>query len=209
MSARLHARRREWQTAQAHAEALLALATEHGFARYVALGTFFRGWALAAQGQGAEGIAQMRQGLDALRATGAVIGIAEVHAARRGVWAGRSGGRGIAPAGGGPGDGGHQRGDADTKPSCIGCMGNCCCGRPSRTRRRPKPASSRPSTSPASQQAKSWELRATMSLSRLWQQQGKRTAARELLAPIYGWFTEGFDTADLQDAKALLEELGG
>ena len=48
-----------------------------------------------------------------------------------------------------------------------------------------------------------------MSLSRLWQQQGKRAEARELLAPIYGWFTEGFDTADLQEAKALLEELGG
>ena len=58
------------------------------------------------------------------------------------------------------------------------------------------------------QQAKSWELRAAMSLSRLWQQQGKRAEARELLAPIYGWFTEGFDTADLQEAKALLEELG-
>jgi predicted ATPase len=57
------------------------------------------------------------------------------------------------------------------------------------------------------QQAKSWELRAAMSLSRLWQQQGKRAAAHELLAPIYGWFTEGFDTADLQEAKALLEEL--
>ena len=56
------------------------------------------------------------------------------------------------------------------------------------------------------QQAKSLELRAAMSLSRLWQQQGKREAARELLAPIYGWFTEGFDTADLQEAKALLEE---
>ena len=59
------------------------------------------------------------------------------------------------------------------------------------------------------QQAKSWELRAAMSLARLWQQQGKRAAARDLLAPIYGWFTEGFDTADLQEAKALLEELAG
>ena len=56
-------------------------------------------------------------------------------------------------------------------------------------------------------QAESWELRAAMSLSRLWQQQGKRAAAYELLAPIYGWFTEGFDTADLQEAKALLEKL--
>ena len=57
------------------------------------------------------------------------------------------------------------------------------------------------------QQAKSWELRAAMSLSRLWRDQGKQQQARELLAPVYGWFTEGFDTRDLKDAKALLEEL--
>ena len=57
------------------------------------------------------------------------------------------------------------------------------------------------------QEAKSLELRAAMSLSRLWQQQGKRAEAHALLAPIYGWFTEGFDTADLQEAKALLDEL--
>jgi predicted ATPase len=57
------------------------------------------------------------------------------------------------------------------------------------------------------QQAKSLELRAVMSLSRLWQQQGKKKKARQLLAEIYGWFTEGFDTVDLQEAKALLEEL--
>jgi len=59
------------------------------------------------------------------------------------------------------------------------------------------------------QQAKALELRATMSLSRLWQQQGKRAEAHALLAPIYDWFTEGFDTADLKEAKALLEELAG
>jgi predicted ATPase len=57
------------------------------------------------------------------------------------------------------------------------------------------------------QQAKSWELRASMSLARLWRDQGKVQPARELLAPAYGWFTEGFDTRDLKDAKALLEEL--
>ena len=57
------------------------------------------------------------------------------------------------------------------------------------------------------QQAKSWELRAATSLARLWQSQGKRQDAYDLLAPVYGWFTEGFDTADLQDAKILLEEL--
>jgi predicted ATPase len=57
------------------------------------------------------------------------------------------------------------------------------------------------------QQAKSWELRAAMSLARLWRDQGKPQQARELLSPVYGWFTEGFDTLDLKEAKALLDEL--
>jgi predicted ATPase len=56
------------------------------------------------------------------------------------------------------------------------------------------------------QQAKSWELRTAMSMARLWRDQGKRAEARELLAPVYGWFTEGFDTRDLKEAKALLEQ---
>jgi predicted ATPase len=57
------------------------------------------------------------------------------------------------------------------------------------------------------QQAKSWELRAAMSMARLWRDQGKREEAHDLLAPVYGWFTEGFDTLDLKEAKALLDEL--
>jgi predicted ATPase len=57
------------------------------------------------------------------------------------------------------------------------------------------------------QQAKSWELRAAMSMARLWRDRGKQDAARELLAPVYGWFTEGFDTRDLKEAKALLDDL--
>jgi predicted ATPase len=57
------------------------------------------------------------------------------------------------------------------------------------------------------QQAKSWELRAAMSMARLWRDQGKRRQAHDLLAPVYGWFTEGFDTLDLRRAKALLNEL--
>jgi predicted ATPase len=59
------------------------------------------------------------------------------------------------------------------------------------------------------QQAKSWELRAAMSMARLWRDQGKRDEARNLLASVYGWFTEGFDTRDLNEAKALLEEFEG
>jgi len=57
------------------------------------------------------------------------------------------------------------------------------------------------------QQAKSWELRTAMSMARLWRDQGKQYEARELLAPVYGWFTEGFDTRDLKEAKALLDDL--
>jgi predicted ATPase len=57
------------------------------------------------------------------------------------------------------------------------------------------------------QEAKSWELRAAMSMARLWRDQGRQDEARELLAPIYGWFTEGFDTLDLKEAKALLDDL--
>ena len=57
------------------------------------------------------------------------------------------------------------------------------------------------------QRAKTWELRAAMSMARLWRDQGKRDEARDLLAPVYGWFTEGFDTPDLKDAKALLDDV--
>ena len=59
----------------------------------------------------------------------------------------------------------------------------------------------------SAQQAKTWELRAAMSMARLWCDQGKRDKARDLLAPVYGWFTEGFATLDLKEAKALLDEL--
>jgi predicted ATPase len=62
-------------------------------------------------------------------------------------------------------------------------------------------------TAACQQQAKSWELRAAMSMARLWRDQGKPQQARELLAPVYGWFTEGFDTHDLKEAKALLDTL--
>ena len=78
----------------------------------------------------------------------------------------------------------------------------------SRMQRKRKRISSVRSRLRAQQQAKSWELRAAMSMARLWRDQGKRDEARDLLAPVYGWFTEGFDTRDLKDAKAMLTELG-
>ena len=73
--------------------------------------------------------------------------------------------------------------------------------------RKRKATSSARSRLHATQQAKSWELRAAMSMARLWRDQGKPQQARELLAPVYGWFTEGFDTLDLKEAKALLNSL--
>ena len=72
---------------------------------------------------------------------------------------------------------------------------------------KPKPATSRALAVARDQGARLWELRAATSLARLWRDQGKRAEAHDLLAPVYGWFTEGFDTADLKDAKALLDEL--
>jgi predicted ATPase len=81
------------------------------------------------------------------------------------------------------------------------------CFRQSRIFRKRKCIFNAHSPSRANRDAKSWELRAAMSLARLWRDQGKVQQARELLAPVYGWFTEGFDTRDLKEAKALLEEL--
>ena len=94
---------------------------------------------------------------------------------------------------------------ATIRPSCTGCG----------ERAGAKPATHAEAASwfrraidtARSQQAKSLELRAATSLARLWAEQGKRAEARDLLAPVYGWFTEGFDTADLKDAKALLDAL--
>jgi predicted ATPase len=207
LSARLHAFRQEWQMVQAHAEASLALATEHGFARHVALGAIFRGRALAAQGQGAEGIAQMCQGLAAMRATGSVIGLPGYLALLVGAYGQvdqvDEGLHLVAEALAMVDTTGERCNEAELQqlhgvlrwrqtvpdaPAAEACFQQAL-------------------AVACRQQAKSFELRAAMSLARLWQAQGKRAAARALLAPIYGWFTEGFDTADLQEARALLVEL--
>jgi class 3 adenylate cyclase/predicted ATPase len=206
-SAQLHRRRREWQTVQAHAEAILALATEHGFAAPVAQGTFHRGMALAEQGQGAEGLAQMRQGLAALGATGRGSGmparLAQLAAAHGQVGQVDEGLHLLAEALTVVDTTRERRDEAELhrlhgelllrQPVPDPPQAEACFQQALDVARR--------------QEARSLELRAAMSLSRLWQQQGKQAEAHELLARIYGWFTEGFDTADLQEAKALLEAL--
>src|SRR5262249_29420481 len=90
----------------------------------------------------------------------------------------------------------------------IALQAKSLCCRRSPTPPKQKRTSSARSMFARQQQAKSWELRAAMSLARLWCDQGKVQQARELLAPVYGWFTERFDTRDLKEAKALLKELG-
>jgi predicted ATPase len=206
----LHQRRHEVSAVQAQAEALVTLATAQGFPHYVGYGTFWRGWALTRQGQRAAGLAQMHQGLAALVATGTVVMrplclvlLAEATGQAGDVEAGlrlldealeaftTSGrGDGLAEACRLQGELLLQAGGGPQAAAAEACFQQAL----SIARR---------------QQAKSWELRAAMSLARLWQQQGKRAEAYELLAPIYGWFTEGFDTADLQEARTLLEALGG
>jgi class 3 adenylate cyclase/tetratricopeptide (TPR) repeat protein len=194
----LHQLRREVRATQERAEAALALSTEHGFAQWWGDVTFQRGWALAAQGQHEEGIAQMQQGLAAKRATGSVLGLSEYLVRLAEVYGG------IGQAGAGLPLLAEVLAHVDTTgerhfaAEVYRIKGDLLL-------RQAVPEA--PQAEACFQQARSWELRAAMSLSRLWQQQGKRDEARELLAPIYGWFTEGFDTADLQEARALLDEL--
>jgi predicted ATPase len=206
------------------AEAVLALCAEHGFGQYFSYGRLLHGWALAAQGQGYEGLDQMRQGLTAYQATAtswllyflAILaeGYGQLGAADEGlrvltealaavrktgkcVWEAelhRLKGMLVLQAR-------HQ------PPALEGGMLHTTDRTLHTTTTEAETCLHHALTMARRQQAKSLELRAAMSLARLWQQQSKQTEARELLAPIYGWFTEGFDTADLQEAKALLEDL--
>src|SRR5262249_50838810 len=205
------------------AETALTLCDEQGFAYYLAWGTMMRGWALADQGQDAEGIAQMRRGLAAIQATGAALrqpyylgllaeasetageledGLAMLTEALAVV--ARTGERWWEAEL-------HRlkgelllRAKAQGLELTVGPSDSGYCA----VLAEQADASFRQALDVASrQQAKSLELRAATSLGRLWQSQGKRKQALDLLAPIYGWFTEGFATADLRDAKTLLDEL--
>jgi predicted ATPase len=203
----LHDRRREAPVVQAQAEAFLTLATAQGFPLYVGLGTFWRGKALAVHGRGDVGLTQMNQGLAAVVATGLTLArpLCLVPLAEAVGKAGQ-----IA-------EGLHLLAEAlaafeaneqgDGLPEMYRLQGEFLLSQAIPDAVQAEACFQQALAVARRQQAKSWELRAATSLSRLWQRQGKRDEARELLAPIYGWFTEGFDTADLEEAKALLEEL--
>jgi predicted ATPase len=203
----VHQLRREWPAAQARAEAAIVLAGEQGFTLWLAMGTILRGWAMAVQDQPAQGMAQLRQGLAAYRATGTTLAqpywlalLAEAH-----LKAGQAkeGLRDIAEALAAV----HDSGERCYEAELYRLQGEMLLARPPEPHAEVEACFCEALAVARRQQAKSLELRAAMSLSRLWQQQGKCKEAHDLLAPIYGWFTEGFDTADLQEAKALLEEL--
>jgi predicted ATPase len=207
MGAVIQRYRREWQTVQAHAEAMLTLATEHRFARFMALGTLFRGKALAGQGQSVEGLAQMRRGLAAYRATGSATGmpghLAQIAEAYGQVGQVDEGMHLLAEAL----TCAHTTGERHTEAELHRLHGELLLRQAIPEAQTAEACFQRALDVARRQQAKWWELRAAMSLARLWQHQGKRAEARELLAEIYGWFTEGFETTDLQEAKAFLETL--
>jgi len=210
----LHHRRREAPAVQAQADALLTLATVQGFPLWVGFGTCWRGWVLTMQGQSEAGLAQLRQGLAAVLATGQTL--SQLGLVLLAEAAGRAGQveeglRLLAEAL--TALEASERGDLLAETYRL--QGELLLRQAVGAGFKPAPTQAAETSLQQAlaiarrQQAKSWELRAATSPSRLWQQQGRRDEARELLAPIYGWFTEGSDTADLQEAKALLEELGG
>jgi predicted ATPase len=202
-----HQFRREGRATQERAEALMALYTEQGSSLYVAWATILRGWALATQGQTAEGIARMRQGLAATRATGAE-GLVPYWLALLAEACGHAGQAD---------EGLHLLAEAlavvDTnaehwyEAELYRLKGELLLAQSTHQHTDATTCFQHALDIASAQHARSWELRAAMSLSRLWQQQWKRQEAHDLLAPIHGWFTEGFDTADLQEARAVLEEL--
>jgi predicted ATPase len=203
----VHGMRGESRAHLEGADALIARSSEHGFLQYAGIGTFQRALALAEQGQLQEGIAGLRAFLEAIRAEGTLLGLPMMLAM-------------LAEALGKAGQAEEGLALLDEAQGLV-----------AKTRERGFEAgghrfkgelllSRSPSDQPGAeacfrealevarrQSAKSFELRAATSLARLWQSQGKRDEARDLLAPVYDWFTEGFDTKDLRDAMALLEEL--
>ncbi|HEV8714497.1 MAG TPA: hypothetical protein VGX03_16930, partial [Candidatus Binatia bacterium] len=226
-AATFHQLHRDGHLAQERAEAAITFSIEHGFPFHVAWGTILQGWALAEQGQEEEGITQIRQGLAAWRATGVEVWrpyflalLAEVYGKAGQPEEGltvlaealavvektgerwyeaelyRLKGQLTLQSQSGPRQvkiGQDKSEDTDPRPLTPDPQAEACFLKAIEIARQ--------------QQAKSLELRAVMSLSRLWQQQGKKEEARQMLAKIYRWFTEGFDTKDLQEAKVLLEEL--
>jgi len=206
-AAALHQLRGEVGRARQVAETDLALTTEEMLPFFRSHAIIFRGWALVEQGQCEEGIAQLREGLVAYRATGAELEcshwLALLAEAYRDIGRPEEGLRLIAEAL----DHVAQTGVVYYEAELYRLDAELRLRLDTPDEQRAEISLRRALETARQQQAKSWELRAATSLARLWGEHGRRAEARNLLAPVYGWFTEGFDTADLKDAKALLDQL--
>ena len=206
-SAQLHQMRREASIVQERAEAMTTLGREQEFALTLAQGAIMEGWALAQHGLADEGIAQIHRGLAASQSTGGGL----VRPYSRSLLAGAYGRAGQAEEGMTAldealtvmGDSGERCYEAEL----YRLKGELALQQSQENRSESETCFQKALEVARKQEAKSWELRASTSLARLWQQQGRKTEGHQLLAPVYNWFTEGFDTKDLQEAKTLLEEL--
>jgi predicted ATPase len=204
---RLHELRREWQAVQEQAEEAFSLATEHGFAQWVAMATLSKGLALAMQGREEVGLTQLRQGAAAIRATGSGVAQPFILALLAKVYARRGQSAEALAALAEALDLAENYGIGWYLPEIHRLKGELHLEH-AHSDARVAETCFRDSLEVArGQQAKIFELRAATSLARLWRQQSKPREAYDLLASIYAWFTEGFDTTDLEEAKALLEEL--
>jgi len=219
----LHQCRRETQAVSTHVEASLSLAHKYEFPLFVAMGVVFRSWALAEHSPGDEGVEQIRQGIIAYQATGSEL----CRPYFLGLLAETYGNRGRIDTGlevltealtlvETTGERLHEaelyrlRGKLLLQSGVQGLESESF--KPQAISHKPHVAEAetcfhRALTIARNQHTRSLEFRATVSLSRLWQQLGKYDQARCLLEEIYGWFTEGFDTRDLKEAKMLLDEL--
>ena len=189
----------------------MALSAEQGFSYWLAVGSILRGWALVEEGQREKGIVQMHEGIDS-QAIGTeldrsyfLILLAEGYGKSHQV------GEGIVLLANAL-DGMLRTGDCYYEAELYRIKGELTLqskvqGPKSKVEEEAAECFHKAVEIARKQQAKSLELRATVSLARLWQSQGKQAEARQMLAEIYGWFTEGFDTKDLQEAKSLLTEL--
>jgi predicted ATPase len=182
------------------AEALISLSQEEGFPLYLAHGTIFCGWAVAKAGETVVGSAQLRDGLAAWRTTGAeyilpyfltLLAEADGCIDRADGWLTEA----LARV--------ERTGERWFEAELHRLKGEL----QMRNQAGAEACFQGALAVARAQSARAWELRAAINLARLWCNQGKRAEAYDLLAPIYGWFTEGFETADLKDAKALLHEL--
>jgi len=211
-AAKFHLLRREEPLARACAEEAMALSTEQGFPYWSANGLIYGGRTLAEHEQGGKGVEQLHQGLAVMQAIGIAYSqpyylalLAEAYQRDSRLEAGLAAlAEALAIV--------HNTGERTYKAELYRLKGVL--SLQMRVHRHSSTVEAEAETYflkaleiARRQQAKSLELRATTSLARLWQQQGKNAEAHKMLSEIYGWFTEGFDTKDLQEAKALLEEL--